>query len=83
MPTSEISFELADGGKMPEIIPQLYRVDGPANVRAKPDGEKIKTLENGYYIWAYPSDNKDWYAVLLDEETTGYTHKDNLIPFGK
>lgn len=85
VPVSEISFELASdyGGKLPKIIPQLYRVDGPANVRSKPNGKKIKTLENGYYIWAYPADKKGWFAVLLDEETTGYTHKDNLIPFGK
>ncbi len=85
VPKSEISFELACdyAGKMPKIIPQFYRVDGPANVRAKPNGKKIKTLENGYYIWAYPSDKKDWFIVLLDEETTGYTHKNNLIPFGK
>ena len=85
MPKNEILFELAKdfGKKKPQIIPQLHRVDGPANVRSKPDGKKIKTLENGVYIWAYPSDREGWYAVLLDEETTGYTHKDNLIPFGK
>ncbi len=85
VPVSEISFELASdyGGKLPKIIPQLYRVDGPANVRSKPNGKKIKTLENGVYIWAYPADTKDWFIVLLDENTTGYTHKNNLIPFGK
>ena len=80
VPTDEIMFDLAGSTK---IIPQLYRIDGPANVRTKPDGKKIKTLENNSYIWAYPSDTKDWYIVLLDEETTGYTNKNNLIPFGK
>ncbi|MBO4707700.1 MAG: DUF4424 family protein [Elusimicrobiaceae bacterium] len=91
VPKSEISFELAYPNydafsktkKSQQKLPQLYRVDGPANVRTKPNGKKIKTLENGYYIWAYPSYKKDWFTVLLDEETTGYTHKDNLIPFGK
>ncbi|MBO7605975.1 MAG: DUF4424 family protein, partial [Elusimicrobiaceae bacterium] len=79
VPASEILFELAysnydafyETKKVQQTLPQLYRVDGLANVRAKTNGKKIKTLENGYYIWAYPSDKKDWYAVLLDEETTG------------
>ena len=80
VPAHEILFDLAG---TTNIVPQLYRIDGPAHVRAKPNGKKIKTLENGDYVWAYPADKKDWFVVLLDEETTGYTHKTNLIPFGK
>ncbi len=92
VPTNEILFELAvpdsdiysrNKKKTAKILPQLYRIDGPANVRTKPNGKKIRTLENGVYIWAYPADEKDWFIVLLDEKTTGYTHKNNLISFGK
>lgn len=80
VPEEEIEFELCG---ITSVVPQLYRIDGPAHVRAKPNGKKIKTLENGDYVWAYPADKKDWFVVLLDEETTGYTHKTNLMPFGK
>jgi len=90
-PANEILFELAypdykdfsESKKVQQILPQLYRVDGPANIRKTPNGKKIKTVKNGYFLWAYPSKVKDWFTVLLDEKTTGYTHKDNLIPFGK
>ena len=84
VPTQEILFELASANAREEVatLPQLYRVDGPANVRATPDGKKINTLRNGRYVWAYPSDKKDWFVVLLDEKTIGYTYYTNLIPFG-
>ncbi|MBO4675102.1 MAG: DUF4424 family protein [Elusimicrobiaceae bacterium] len=90
IPSSEIVFELADkydeahNSSFPNnIFPQLYRVDGPARVRSTPNGKKITTLENGDYVWAYPADTKDWFVVLLDEKTTGYTYRTNLISFGK
>lgn len=88
IPSKEILFDLSskfeeDGIKGIDTYPQLYRVDGPANVRAKPNGKEIATLENGHYVWAYPADKKDWFVVLLDEKTDGYTHKTNLVPFGK
>ncbi|MBR2081645.1 MAG: DUF4424 family protein [Elusimicrobiaceae bacterium] len=86
VPSQEILFELAHtcdyAKREPSILPQLYRVDGPARVRSIPNGRKITTLENGRYVWAYPSDTKDWFVVLLDEKTTGYTYRTNLIPFG-
>lgn len=90
IPSSEIVFELANkydedhnSSSPNNIFPQLYRVDGPARVRSTPNGKKITTLENGNYVWAYPADTKDWFVVLLDEKTTGYTYHTNLIPFWK
>ncbi|MBR4681870.1 MAG: DUF4424 family protein [Elusimicrobiaceae bacterium] len=80
VPAEEIEFELCGNTS---VVPQLYRIDGPANVRVKPNGKKISILKDGQYVWAYPADKKDWFVVLLDEETTGYTHRTNLIPFGK
>lgn len=72
----------ADKGSENTVLPRLFSVDGPAVVREAPEGRKISSMKNGSYVWAYPSDNKDWFAVLLDESKKAYTHRNNLIPFG-
>ena len=87
VPSQEILFELASASShfnnpsTPALA--LFRVDGPAHVRATPNGKKITQLANDTYVWAYPSDEKDWWVVLLDEQTTGFMHRQNLRPFGK
>lgn len=87
VPSQEILFELASASShfnnpsTPALA--LFRVDGPAPVRATPNGKKFTQLANDTYVWAYPSEQKDWWVVLLDEQTTGFMHRQNLRPFGK
>lgn len=87
VPSQEILFELAspsshfDNPSTPDL--ELFRVAGTANVRATPNGKKVTLLADGAYVWAYPSQEKDWWVVLLNGESTGFTHRQNLLPFGK
>ena len=63
----------------PKSEPVLYRVDGPANVRSKPNGNVIGQMENDSHVWVWPKDKKGkWYPVLQNN-LQGYTHKQNLV----
>ncbi len=63
----------------PKSEPVLYRVDGPANVRSKPNGNIIGQMKNDSYVWVWPKDKKGkWYPVLQNN-LQGYTHKQNLV----
>ena len=60
-----------------KMVPQLYRIDGPANIRLTSNGKVTAKLADGTYVWAV-SQQGDWYNVIQNE-TRGWTHKDNLI----
>lgn len=63
----------------PKSNPVLYRIDGPANLRDKPNGKIIGQLTDKSQVWAWPDDKKgNWYPVLQND-LQGYTHKQNLI----
>ena len=63
----------------PKSEPVLYRVDGPANVRSKPNGKVIGQMENDSYVWVWPDDKKGKWYPILQNDLQGYTHKQNLI----
>ena len=63
----------------PKSEPVLYRVDGPANVRSKPNGKVIGQMENDTYVWVWPKDKKGKWYPILQNGLQGYTHKQNLI----
>ena len=83
-PEWDISVDFIAKGRIarpyhPKSEPALYRVDGPANVRNKPNGKVIGQMENDSYVWVWPKDKKGkWYPVLQND-LQGYTHKQNLI----
>lgn len=59
--------------------PGLYRLDGPANLRDKPNGKVITQLSDKTYVWVWPDNKKGkWYPVRQND-LSGYTHKQNLI----
>lgn len=59
--------------------PVLYRIDGPANLRDKPNGKVIGQLADKTYVWAWPEEkNGKWYPVRQND-LSGYTHQQNLI----
>lgn len=60
-------------------IPVLYRIDGPANLRDKPNGKVIAQLADKTYVWVWPDNKKGkWYPVRQND-LSGYTYKQNLI----
>ena len=63
----------------PKSEPVLYRVDGPVNVRNKPNGNVIGQMENNTYVWVWPKDKKGKWYPILQNGLQGYTHKQNLI----
>lgn len=56
---------------------KLYKIDTPANLREKPNGKIIKSLEGDIYAWILENKN-DWYKVAYNE-MIGWIYKDNLI----
>lgn len=63
----------------PKSEPALYRIDGPANLRDKPNGKVLAQLKNDTYVWGWPDEKTDkWYPVRQNE-LAGYTHEKNLI----
>ena len=62
-----------------KTVPTLFRLDGPANLRDKPNGKIIGQLADKTYVWAWPEEkNGKWYPVRQND-LSGYTHKQNLI----
>ncbi|MDR0291625.1 MAG: DUF4424 domain-containing protein [Elusimicrobium sp.] len=59
------------------LPPQLYKIDGPANIRVVPNGKKIASWENGTYAWV-TAEIGDWVEVIQGS-TRGWTNKQNLI----
>jgi hypothetical protein len=59
------------------ITPKLYQIDGPANIRETPNGQKIVVFEDKTYVWAV-SQKGDWFDIIQGE-IRGWTHKDNLV----
>ncbi|MBQ8843538.1 MAG: DUF4424 family protein [Elusimicrobiaceae bacterium] len=65
--------------KTKQTTPTLYRIDGPANLRDKPNGKVIAQLADKTYVWVWPKEKEGkWYPVMQNQ-ITGYTHKQNLI----
>lgn len=63
----------------PKSAPELFRVDGPANVREKPRGKVIGQMENDTYVWSWPGEKQGkWYRVAQND-LRGYTYAQNLI----
>ena len=63
----------------PKSEPVLYRIDGPANLRDKPNGKVIAQLADKTYVWVWPDNKKGkWYPVRQND-LSGYTYKQNLI----
>ena len=59
--------------------PVLYRIDGPANLRDKPNGKIIGQIADKTLVWVWPNEKKGkWYPVRQNE-SAGYTHEKNLI----
>lgn len=83
-PEWDISVDFIENGYMdfpyrPKNECVLYRVDGPANVRLKPNGKVLGQMENDTYVWVWPDEKKGkWYPVLQND-LWGYTHAQNLI----
>ncbi len=83
-PQSDLSAEFLVKGelylhKTQQTTPALYRIDGPANLRDKPNGKVIGQLADKTYVWAWPDEKKEkWYPVRQND-LSGYTHKQNLI----
>jgi Domain of unknown function (DUF4424) len=80
-PTDEIKIDFmtcrSDRGKQePKRIPYGVRIDGPANLRAKPNGKILKSMKDDSYAWVLGQKN-DWYEII-SEDTHGWTHKDNI-----
>lgn len=64
----------------PKSEPELFRIDGPANVRNKPGGAVTGRLADKTYVWVWPGEKEGkWYPVLQND-VSGYTHAQNLIP---
>ena len=59
--------------------PVLYRIDGPANLRDKPDGKVTAQLADKTYVWVWPNDKKGKWYPIRQNDLSGYTHKQNLI----
>lgn len=63
----------------PATLPELFRIDGPANLRKKPNGQITGQLADKTYVWGFPGKKTgQWYPVLQNEKA-GYTHRKNLI----
>ncbi|MBP3513645.1 MAG: DUF4424 family protein [Elusimicrobiaceae bacterium] len=63
----------------PKSNPVLYRIDGPANLRDKPNGKITAQLADKTYVWVWPDEKRGkWYPVRQNE-SVGYTHANNLI----
>lgn len=63
----------------PKSNPGLYRIDGPANLRDKPNGKIIGQLADKTQVWVWPDEKQGkWYPVRQNE-SVGYTHAKNLI----
>ena len=56
---------------------KLYMIDGPAKVRANPNGKEVAVLDNGVYVWVI-SNKDDWYEIAYND-LAGWTHKQNII----
>lgn len=88
-PTANMSvdFLFATPDKTPSVAskqkyqPQLFKIHGPAALRAKPNGKKTTILTNESYVWVINKKN-DWYEVLQND-MRGWTYKDNLINIWK
>ena len=64
---------------VPKSEPALYRIDGPANLRDRPNGKVTAQLADKTYVWVWPDNKKGkWYPVRQND-LSGYTHKQNLI----
>ena len=62
-----------------KTLPTLFRIDGPANLRDKPNGKVIAQLADKTYVWVWPDNKKGkWYPVRQND-LSGYTHKQNLV----
>ena len=83
-PEWDLSAEFLVNGQLnfhhtKENTPVLYRIDGPANLRDKPNGKVIGQLADKTYVWAWPEEkNGKWYPVRQND-LSGYTHQQNLI----
>lgn len=63
----------------PKSEPVLYRIDGPANLRDKPNGKVTAQLADKTYVWVWPDNKKGkWYPVRQND-LSGYTHQQNLV----
>lgn len=81
IPSHDLSIGFVDYGPQESAAkPVLYKIDGPANVRAKPvNGDIIGVMQNGSYAWVFEdTQNKGWYRVIQNG-TEGYTYKNNII----
>jgi len=66
--------------KLPDGSYQLYRVGGPANVRAKPvNGKVTGKLADKTYAWAKETTGTEGWYFVVQNNVSGYTFKDNLI----
>ncbi|WP_424244304.1 hypothetical protein Dip510_001512 [Elusimicrobium posterum] len=63
------------------ITPKLYQIDGPANLRATPNGKKTGSLEDKTYAWVVSKEGK-WVNVIQNDKR-GWTHSQNLIEIWK
>lgn len=90
-----VCFVFAGAATAYQIEPEnCYFIDGPANVRDKPDGHVIASLENGSPVRVIDSYRDAWYLVeyafrtagadcRFDASERGWTYFSNLLPEGK
>lgn len=78
----------------PIAVGDCYTIDGPANLRDKPGGKVVSSLNNGSRVRVVDGDRGAWYLVEYASEKTvsncrfdgaekGWTHFTNLLPEGR